>query len=41
MDRKGTVIAMRNSTGESRHGRLRLTDSMELDFIFPPAAVNF
>jgi hypothetical protein len=21
--------------------RLRLTDGMELDFIFPPAAVNF
>ena len=39
--RKGIVIATRDSSGFSGHGRVRLTDGTEADFIFGPAAANF
>jgi hypothetical protein len=39
--RKGIVIATRDSSGLSGHGRVRLNDGTEADFIFGSAAANF
>ncbi len=39
--RKGIVIATRDPRAQSGHGKVRLTDGTEADFIFGPAATNF
>jgi hypothetical protein len=39
--RKGIVIATRDRSGQNGHGRIRLNDGSEGDFIFGEAAKNF
>lgn len=39
--RKGIVIATREASGMAGHGKVRLNDGSEADFIFGQAAENF